>query len=60
MTDSVSRATIPDSKPDMNAIGYIMAACLLLLLLPALPLIALIAACLYLLERMRRDTNSRE
>lgn len=55
MTDSVSKATLPQSKPDMNAIGYIMAACLCLLLLPAVPLIALIVGCIYLLERFRGD-----
>lgn len=58
MTDSVSRATLPRSKPDMNAIGYIMAACLFILLLPAVPLIALIVGCIYLVQRLRGNDQT--
>ena len=58
MTDSVSRATMPRSKPEMNAIGYLMIACLLLFLFPLIPLIAVVAGSIYVLRRLRGGSGA--
>lgn len=49
MVDTVTRASKFVSNPEMNAFGYLMAAILLVLLVPLLPFIVL----LVLYDRLR-------
>lgn len=49
MTRTVTRSTPFDPKPEMSAVGYLVAAGTLLLLIPLLPFLAV----LWLLDRLR-------
>lgn len=51
MTRSVSQSTPLDSNPEMNAIGYLVAAGTLFLMLPLLPFLV----AFWVIDKLRGD-----